>query len=395
MKKVLNVAVRSEIYLDNAATTRPMRAVMDAVHLAINEEYGNPSSLHEIGRKAKDAVENARKTIADFIGAKPSEIYFTSGGSESDNFALRGLAPYLKRTGKTMIVTSEIEHHAVLNTCKDLRKDGFDIVFMPVDGDGRISVKELHCLLDKNKDRVGLVSIMAVNNETGSTQMLEEIGELCRKYDVFFMTDAVQAYGHIPLDVNKQNISLLSVSGHKIHALKGIGILYVRDGVPLSPIITGGEQEQGLRAGTENVFGIISMGTATDIFSKNMVEHGKFFRILRRAFLDVLDETGIQYKVNVSMGVPNIISLTLPGCASEAMLLLLNLERIYVSAGSACTSGSLEPSHVLLALGLPEQDANCTIRISMGLFNHVSEMEIVAKKISECARRLYSVMEEN
>ena len=392
-KATNNVLVKSRIYLDNASTTKPLRFVMDMVNEAMYEQYGNPSSLHDIGRKANDAVENARKIIADFIGAKPSEIYFTAGGSESDNMALRGIAPYLKSIGKTMIVTTEIEHHAVLNTCKELEKDGFTVIYMPIDQDGRVDIEELHRVMEKYKDQIGLVSIMAVNNEIGSIQLIEDIGDLCQEYHTLFMTDAVQAYGHIPLNVNEQHIDMLVASGHKIHALKGIGILYVRDGVPVKSIITGGGQERGLRAGTENVFGIISMGAATEGLAKNMKGNEEYFRELRNTFFDTLDELSVSYKVNTDVGVPNIISLTLPGCESEAMLLLLNQKQVYVSAGSACTAGSLEPSHVLLALGLSEHDASCTIRISMSLINSAFDMVEAAHAIAECTSQLRSMME--
>lgn len=383
------VQASPKIYLDNASTTRPLRYVMDAVNDAICEKYGNPSSLHDIGRKAKNAVETTRKIIADFIGAKPTEIYFTSGGSESDNLALRGISSYLKESGKNLIITSEIEHPAVLNTCKDLEKNGFDVIYMPVDQDGRVDIEELHQVMEKYKDRVGLVSVMAVNNEIGSIQLIEDIGDLCKEYHALFMTDAVQAYGHIPLNVNDQHIDILSASGHKIHALKGIGILYVRDGVPIKSIITGGGQERGLRAGTENVYGIISMGAATKWFAKNMKENEKYFKELKNIFLSTLDELSVSYKVNTDIGVPNIISLTLPGCESEAMLLLLNQKQVYVSAGSACTAGSLEPSHVLLALGLSEHDASCTIRISISVLNIESHLINAAKAIADCVKQLH------
>lgn len=386
------IAVQHSIYLDNASTTKPFRFVMDAVNEAAYEQYGNPSSLHEMGRKAKAAVEQARKTIADFIGAKSSEIYFTAGGSESDNMALRGIAPYLKEISKTIIITSEIEHHAVLNTCHELEKDGFSVIYMPVDEDGRVDIEELHRVMEKYKGQVGLVSIMAVNNEIGSIQLIEDIGDLCQEYEVLFMTDAVQAYGHIPIDVNSNHIDLLAASGHKIHALKGIGILYVRDGIPMKSMITGGGQERGLRAGTENVFGIISMGSATAAMANAMAGDFDYFKQLRELFLAELDRHEVEYHVNTDNGVPHIISLTLPGCESEAMLLLLNQKQVYVSAGSACTAGSLEPSHVLTALGLSEQDASCTIRISMGANNSAFEMPIAAEAIAECVKQLKAMM---
>lgn len=388
------IAVQHSIYLDNASTTKPFRFVMDAVNEAVYEQYGNPSSLHEMGRKAKAAMEQARKTIADFIGAKPSEIYFTAGGSESNNMALRGIAPYLKEIGKTIIITSEIEHHAILNTCHDLEKDGFSVIYMPVDEDGRVDIEELHRVMEMYKEQVGLVSIMAVNNEIGSIQLIEDIGDLCQEYEVIFMTDAVQAYGHIPLDVNVNHIDLLTVSGHKVHALKGIGFLYIRDGIPMKSMITGGGQESGLRAGTENVFGIISLASATAAIANANAMDGNwdYFKNLREIFLEELDRRGVEYRVNTDNGVPHIISLTLPGCESEAMLLLLNQKQVYVSAGSACTAGSLAPSHVLTALGLSEQDASCTIRISMGVTNSAFEMSLAAEEISECVKQLKAMM---
>lgn len=386
------VEVQHSIYLDNASTTKPFRFVMDAVNEAAYEQYGNPSSLHEMGRKTKTAVEKARKTIADFIGAKPSEIYFTAGGSESDNMALRGIAPHLKEIGNTIIITSEIEHHAILNTCHDLEKDGFSVIYMPVDEDGRVDIEELHRVMEKYKGKVGLVSIMAVNNEIGSIQLIEDIGDLCQEYETIFMTDAVQAYGHIPLDVNANHIDLLSVSGHKVHALKGVGFLYIRDGIPMKSMITGGGQEKGLRAGTENVFGIISLANATAAIANEMDGNWDYFKNLREIFLEELDRRGVEYRVNTDNGVPHIISLTLPGCESEAMLLLLNQKQVYVSAGSACTAGSLEPSHVLMALGISEQDASCTIRISMGFTNSAFEMTLAADAIAECVKQLKAMV---
>lgn len=381
------------IYLDNASTTKPMRDIVDGIADAMREHYGNPSSLHDVGRAAKEIVEQSRKVIADYIGAKPSEIYFTSGGSEGDNIALRGIAPYLRKIGKTVIITSEIEHHAVLKTCGELELAGFDVIYMPVDQDGRVDIEELHRIMEKYKDRIGLVSIMAVNNEIGSIQLIEDIGDLCQEYQVLFMTDAVQAYGHIPLNVNENNIDMLVASGHKIHALKGIGFLYVREGTPLNSIITGGGQEQGLRAGTENVYGILSMAMATKGVEAASKECPDYFYDLRNLFLGELDNQGVKYQVNCDNGVPNIISLTLPHCESEAMLLLLNQKQVYVSAGSACMAGSLEPSHVLKAYGLSDEDASCTIRISMGWNNSGFELIAAAKAISECVEQLHAMME--
>lgn len=380
------------IYLDNAATTKISRDAFEAACWAIHDCYGNPSSLHKAGTEAAQMVAKARKQIARCIGAMDDEIVFTAGGSESDNLALRGIAPYLKENGKTTIITSQIEHHAVLNTCKVLEKDGFKVIYMPVDEDGRVDIEELERVMKIFKDTLGLVSIMAVNNEIGSIQLIDDIGDLCQEYGVLFMTDAVQALGHIHLDVNTSHIDLMAMSGHKIHAMKGIGALYVRRGIKLEPVITGGGQENHLRAGTENVPGIVSMGEAAEKIIKNIDADRAYYEHLRKLFLGELDRLGVNYVVNCSGGVPNIISLTLPKCESEAMLLLLNEKGICVSAGSACTAGSLDPSHVLKALYLDDQDASCTIRISMGANNCSDDMIKTANAIFESVQQLQAMM---
>lgn len=380
------------IYLDNAATTKISKTAFEAACWTIHDCYGNPSSLHKAGTEAAQMVAKARKQIARCIGAMDDEIVFTAGGSESDNLALRGIAPYLKENGKTTIITSQIEHHAVLNTCKVLEKDGFKVIYMPVDEDGRVDIEELERVMKIFKDTLGLVSIMAVNNEIGSIQLIDDIGDLCQEYGVLFMTDAVQALGHIHLDVNTSHIDLMAMSGHKIHAMKGIGALYVRRGIKLEPVITGGGQENHLRAGTENVPGIVSMGEAAEKIIKNIDADRAYYEHLRKLFLGELDRLGVNYVVNCSGGVPNIISLTLPKCESEAMLLLLNEKGICVSAGSACTAGSLDPSHVLKALYLDDQDASCTIRISMGANNCSDDMIKTANAIFESVQQLQSMM---
>lgn len=379
------------IYLDNAATTRISEDAFNAALWAMHDTWGNPSSIHRAGVEAAKKVKKAREQIANAIGASADEIIFTSGGSESDNLALRGIAPYLKQIGRTTIITSAIEHHAVLNTCKALAKDGFSIIYMPVDEDGRVDIEELERVLEKFKDSVGLVSIMAVNNETGVIQLIDDIGDLCQEYGVLFMTDAVQALGHIPLDVKASHIDLMAMSGHKIHAMKGVGALYVRRGVNISPIITGGHQENDIRAGTENVPAIVSMGEAVGYYMRNMSEISEMFFEWKKAFLQKLDLLNVDYKVNCS-GVDNIISLTLPHCESEAMLLLLNERGVYVSAGSACMAGSINPSHVLKAMYLSDEDASCTIRISMSLHNSYSEIIQAAEAIAECVSQLKSMI---
>lgn len=380
------------IYLDHAATTRMSRDAVEAALKAVYDNYGNPSSLHQAGTNARKMVDKAREQIAKCIGASPDEIIFTAGGSESDNLALRGVAPFLKESGKTTIITSQIEHHAVLNTCKALEQDGFKVIYMPVDADGRVDIEELERVMKIFKDTLGLVSIMAVNNEVGSIQLIDDIGDLCQEYNALFMTDAVQALGHIPLNVTKTHIDLMSMSGHKVNAMKGVGALYVRHGIKLEPIVTGGGQEHHLRAGTENVPGIVSMGQAVETVVRNMDGDKVHYELLRKIFFDELNRLKVNYVVNCDGGVPNIISLTLPNCESEAMLLLLNERGICVSAGSACTAGSLDPSHVLKALYLDDRDASCTIRISMGANNFRSEMIQAADAIAESVQQLQAMM---
>lgn len=382
------------IYLDNAATTRISQYSFEKALWALHDFYGNPSSLHQVGTDAAKAVEEARTQIAKYIGATTDEIIFTAGGSESDNLALRGIAPYLKEIGKATIITSMIEHHAVLNTCAVLEKEGFKIIYMPVDQDGRVDIEELDRVMREFKDTLGMVSIMAVNNEIGSIQLIDDIGDLCHENGIIFMTDAVQALGHIPLNVNDSHIDLMAMSGHKINAMKGIGALYVRRGLKISPIITGGGQENHLRAGTENVPGIVSMGAAVEDLSKNstMEYREGVYKDLRKVFLAELDRLGVEYRVNVDGGVPGIISLMLPHCESEAMLLLLNEKGVCVSAGSACTAGSLDPSHVLKALNLDDHDASCTIRISMGMNNSTDDILKAAQAIAESVQQLKAMM---
>lgn len=379
------------IYLDNAASSPIYTEIIEDYVDALRYDYGNPSSIHSLGKNANSIMEHEREIIAKYIGAKPNEIIFTSGGSESDNLALRGMVPYLKENGKTTIITSKIEHHAVLHTCADLEQLGIQTLYLSVHSDGRIDIEELDELLQEHRDTVGLVSIMAVNNEIGTIQLLDDIGDLCKEYGVIFMTDAVQAFGHIPIDVNKSHIDLMAVSGHKINVPKGIGFLYARDDILLNSEITGGSQEKNLRAGTENVPGIVALGERVKCLTVNdpLEPH---YRKCRAVFLDALKESDLEYYINCDNGVPNIISLTIPHCESEAMLLLLNENGIYVSARSACTAGMLEPSHVLKAIGLSDNDASCTIRISMGYQNTVYDLERCADVIIYSAKKLKEMM---
>ena len=381
------------IYLDNAATTPVLSDVLDKMTQQIREDFGNPSSLHTAGTSARDDLDTARCDIAHVIGAKPEGIFFTASGSEADNLALRGIVPHLKEIGKTTIITSRIEHHAVLNTCRALEKDGMTVIYMPVDGEGRVDIEELEKTMKQYRDTLGLVSIMAVNNEIGSIQLLEDIGDLCQEYGAIFMTDAVQAFCKIPLQVNELHIDMMAMSGHKIHAPKGIGALYVRSGIPLSPMITGGGQERGLRSGTENVGGAVAMGYAAYLASHSMEKTNRDCKMLRDVFLDELKERGVHYSVNGENGLPSIISLTIPGCESEAMLLMLNERGICVSAGSACNSGSLNPSHVLEAIYLTEEEASCTIRVSTSGLTQVQDVIYAAEQIAEVSKMLKAMLE--
>ena len=380
------------IYLDNAATTAVSLEVFSAMVPAMVSVYGNPSSLHSAGRTASKLVEDARARIADCIGAYPDEIFFSSGGSEADNLALRGIVPTLKKIGKTTIVTSSIEHHAVLHTCRELERYGINVIYMPVDRNGVVYPDELERTIVEHRDEIGLVSIMAVNNEVGSIQNVGEIGAVCRKYGKVFMTDAVQVVGHIPIDVRESHIDLMALSGHKFQGPKGIGVLFVRRGLTLAPMIVGGGQEFGLRAGTENVPGVVGMAKAMEIATEGQNDLWRAHDSLRRTFLKELDKYHVDYIVNGACGVRSIISLTLPGCESEAILLLLNERGICVSAGSACTAGSLEPSHDLRAMGLNDRDASCTIRISMGANTTVQEITAAAYEIAESVKQLRSMM---
>lgn len=312
-----------EIYLDNAATTIPYSFVNSSVTKAI-KCYANPSSIHSSGKKVKKLIDASRKSIAQLIGADAEEIIFTSGGSESNNMILRGIVPYLKEIGKTTIVTSAIEHKSVLNVCKELEKDGIKVIYMPVDWDCRVDIEEFDRIMREHDGEIGLVYIMSVNNEVGSIQLIDDIGDICAEHGVLFGTDAVQAIGTIPIDVKKSNISLMAMSGHKIHALKGCGAAYIKKGVNISPLILGGSQEHGMRAGTENVAGIISFGKAANFIQECKPEIFDSCSLIRERFLNKLDSYEVEYKVNCDGGVPNILSLAFPGCESEALLLLLN-----------------------------------------------------------------------
>ena len=355
----------NRIYLDNAATTATSREVLEAMLPYFTEHYGNPSSIHSTGRDARKAVEAARKQVAAAINAaSPQEIYFTAGGSESDNWAIKGTAMARRKKGNH-IITTAIEHHAVLHTCAWLEKQGFEVTYLPVDGDGRVSVADVEKAIT---DQTILISVMAANNEIGTLEPIAEIGALAHAHGILFHTDAVQAVGAIPLDVQKMNIDMLSMSGHKFHGPKGIGALYIKKGIRIDSIIHGGAQERGLRAGTENLPAIVGMGKAIEIAAAHVEENGARIAALRDRLIDGILERIPDVRVNGPREgrLPNNANVSIRYIEGESMLLRLDLQGVAASSGSACTSGSLDPSHVLLAIGLPHEIAHGSLRLSLG-----------------------------
>ena len=367
------------VYADNAATTSVSKAALDAMLPYLTENYGNPSSLYRFARVVTDAVAEARETVAQCIGAEPREIIFTSGGSEADNQAIMSAARLGAKKGKKHIISTTFEHHAVLHTLKRLEKDGFEITLLDVHEDGIVRLDELK---DAIREDTALVTIMFANNEIGTVQPVTEIGAICREKGVFFHTDAVQAVGHMPIDVNSMNIDMLSMSGHKFHAPKGIGALYVKKGVPLFNLIEGGAQERGKRAGTENVAGIVAMAAALKESVENMEENTKKITEMRDFLFTELSKIP-HSKINGSLEhhVPGTVNMCFEGIEGESLLLLLDNKGICASSGSACTSGSLDPSHVLLSIGLPHDIAHGSLRLSIGEYNTMEEMKHIVEHV--------------
>lgn len=371
------------IYADNSATTRVKPEVLKKMMPFFEGEYGNPSSLYSFAYNAKRAVEEARGLVADVIGAKTREIFFTSCGSESDNWAIRGVADKYE-TGH--IITSAIEHPAVMNTCKYLEKKGYRVTYIPVDELGRVSPEDIKNAI--SEDTI-LISIMAANNEIGTIQPIAEIGKIAKENKILFHTDAVQAYGHIPLNVDEMNIDLLSLSGHKIGAPKGIGALYVRTGIKLSNLICGGGQERGRRAGTENVPYIAGLGEAARLAKENMAESAKKLTEMRERLIErVLKIPYTKLTGDPKNRLPGLCSIVIEGIEGEALLLNMWNEGICASSGSACSSGSLDPSHVLLAIGLPHHIAHGSLRLSLGEDNEVGDEIKIAEAVERVAEKL-------
>jgi len=352
------------IYLDHAATTATDPKVLEAMLPYFHEHYGNPSSIYSMSRVSKNAIENTRAILANAIGATPREIVFTSGGSESDNFAIKGVALAKQQKGNH-IITSSIEHHAVLYTCKFLEKNGFTVTYLPVDHDGIVKLDELEKAITP---QTILITIMHANNEIGTIQPIRQIGEIARKHGITFHTDAVQTFGHIPVNVDNLNVDMLSISGHKFYGPKGVGALYIRKGTKITPLIHGGDQEQRRRASTENVPGIIGMGKAVEIVLETMenesIRQIKLRDEFTKKILDIIPDAILNG--HPSIRLPNNVNISFEGIEGESILLNLDMEGIAASTGSACSSSSLEPSHVLLSIGLTHEFAHGSVRFTMG-----------------------------
>lgn len=374
------------IYLDNAATTKTAKEVVDAMLPYFTENYGNPSSIYSLGAKSKEAVTNAREIIAQSLGAQTNEIYFTAGGSESDNWALKATAEAYENKGKH-IITSAIEHHAILHTCDYLEKRGFEITYIGVDENGILKLDELEAAI--RPDTI-LISVMFANNEIGTIQPIREIGEIAKQHGILFHTDAVQAYGQLPINVDEYHIDMLSASGHKLNGPKGIGFLYIRKGIKIRSFVHGGQQERARRAGTENVTGIVGIGAAAQRAMRIMEEKTEKEQKLRDYLIGRI-ETEIPYcRLNGerTRRLPNNVNFSFRFVEGESLLIMLDMEGICASSGSACTSGSLDPSHVLLAIGLPHEIAHGSLRLTLSEETTKEEIDIVVEAVKKIVDRL-------
>lgn len=375
-----------EIYLDNSATTRLDDEVLKEMMPYLTEEYGNASSIYKLGRNNRNAVETAREKVAKAINAEPEEIYFTSGGTESDNTAIRGIAYNNKKKGNH-IITSKIEHPAVLETCKQLEKEGFKVSYIDVDENGIIDLKQLK---NSIQDNTILISIMFANNEIGTIQPIKEIGSIAKENNIYFHTDAVQAVGSLKIDVKEMNIDSLSMSAHKFYGAKGIGALYVKKGIIFQKFMNGGHQERNKRAGTENVSAIVGMGKAIEIAYRDLEEHTKQIKELRDYYVNQVKDKIPYIRINGDMKkrLPGNSNISFRFIEGEGLLLNLDLKGVCASSGSACTSGSLDPSHVLLAIGLPHEMAHGSLRISIGKYNTKEEIDYLVENLVEIVSRL-------
>jgi cysteine desulfurase len=378
------------IYADNSATTKIAPVVLEKMMPYLTEIYGNPSSLYSVGGKAKEAVEKSRENIAKNLGAKfSSEIFFTSGGSESDNWALKGVCNALKAKGKKHIITSKFEHHAILHTCAALEKDGFEVTYLDVYENGIVHPEDVENAI---REDTAIVSIMYANNEIGTIQPISEIGAVCKKHGVLFHTDAVQAAGYVKINVAEQNIDLLSMTAHKIHGPKGCGLLYVRRGVKIDNLIEGGAQERNKRAGTENVAGIVGLDAALQLTVDTMEERNAKLTKMRDRLIDGLLKIE-RSRVNGDRvhRLPGNVNMCFEGIEGESLLLKLDLNGVQASSGSACTSGSLDPSHALLAIGLPHEVAHGSMRLSFSDENSEEDIDYILKIVPEIVDYLRSM----
>ena len=374
------------IYLDNAATTKTAPEVVDAMLPYFSEYYGNASTIYSLGAESKKAMDHARQTIADSLGAKPEEIYFTAGGSESDNWALKATAEAYASKGKH-IITTKIEHHAILHTCEYLEKRGFEITYLNVDRDGLISLDELKAAI--RPDTI-LISVMFANNEIGTIEPIAEIGEIAKEHGVLFHTDAVQAYAQVPINVDEMHIDMLSASGHKLNGPKEIGFLYIRKGVKIRSFVHGGAQERSRRAGTENIPGIVGLGAAVERAMRIMDSKTRKEIELRDYLIGRLENEIPHCWLNGhrTKRLPNNINFSFLFIEGESMLIMLDMKGICASSGSACTSGSLDPSHVLLAIGLKHEEAHGSLRLTLSEDSTKEEMDIVAEEVKKIVQRL-------
>lgn len=383
------------IYADNAATTAMSDKAIEAMKPFLKEVYGNPSSLHTVGQTAKEALEEFRARIAKLINCEPRELYFTSGGSEADNQAIRSAAENGAAKGKKHIITTAFEHHAVLHTLKKLEKEGFEVTYLDVHSNGLITADEVAAAI---RPDTALVTVMFANNEIGTVLPIKEIGAVCRERGVAFHTDAVQAVGHIPVDVKAQNIDMLSLSAHKFHGAKGVGALYVRRGIPLKTFVQGGAQERGRRAGTENLAGIASMAAALEEACADMdANTAKLVKLRDKLIEGLLKIPHSKLNGDREKRLPATVNTCFEGIEGESLLLLLDAKGICASSGSACTSGSLDPSHVLLALGLPHEVAHGSLRLSLSAENTEEDIDVILRevpKVVEYLRNISPVWEE-
>ena len=378
-----------QIYADNAATTRLSDTALNAMLPYLQGEYGNPSSLHSVGQRAQEALTEARARIAARLGCQPTEVIFTSGGSEADNQAIRSVAAFGKMKGKTHIISTAFEHHAVLHTLEALDKEGFTVTLLDVHEDGMVSAQQVE---EAITPETCLVTIMYANNEIGTVQPIAEIGEVCRRHGVLFHTDAVQAVGHLPVNVAEQNIDLLSLSAHKFHGPKGIGVLYARRGVPIFPLIHGGAQERNRRGGTENIPAIVGMAAALDEACDHLEEDTRKLTALRERLIAGLSQ--IPHSVlngHREHRLPGTVNFCFEGIEGESLLLLLDDKGVYASSGSACTSGSLDPSHVLLAIGRPHEIAHGSLRLSLSPDTTEEEVDYMVEAVTDVVAYLRSI----